>query len=46
MFWIQGGVYFQIEWLAHKIWMLKNNFKLVAQKFIRCLITVKKFREV
>ena len=47
MFRIQGGAYFQtnLKRLAHKIWMLKSNFKLVARKFIRCFIAVQNFKK-
>ena len=44
---IQGGAYFQtnLKWLAHKIWMLKSNFKLVVRKFVRCFIAVQNFKK-
>ena len=48
MFRIQGGgVYFQtnLKWLAHKIWMLKSNFKLVVRKFVRYFIAVQNFKK-
>ena len=47
MFLIQGGGYFQtdLKWLAHKIWMLKSDFKLVVQKFVRCFIAVQNFKK-
>ena len=44
-----GGAYFQtnLKWLAHKIWMLKSNFKLVVRKFVWCfhdaVLNFKKF---
>ena len=42
-----GGAYFQtnLKWLAHKIWMLKSNFKLVVRKFVRCFIAVQNFKK-
>ena len=47
VFWIQEGAYFQtnLKWLAHKIWMLKSNFKLVVWKFVRCFIAVQNFKK-
>ena len=47
VFRIQGGAHFQtnLKWLAHKIWMLKSNFKLVVRKFVRCFIAVQNFKK-
>ena len=45
MFQIQRGAYVQtdLEWLVHKIWMLKSNFELVGRKFL-CLLLFKQPR--
>ena len=42
MFKLQGGAYFRtdLKWLAHKIWMLESNFRLVGRKFVRCFIVL------
>ena len=47
VFRIQEGASFQtnLKWLAHKIWMLKSNFKLVVRKFVRCFIAVQNFKK-
>ena len=47
VFRIQGGAYFptNLNWLEHKIWMLKSNFKLVVRKFVRCFIAVQNFKK-
>ena len=47
VFRIQGGAYFQtsLKWLAHKMCMLKINFKLVVRKFVRCFIAVQNFKK-
>ena len=43
----RGGRYFQtnLKWLAHKIWMLKNSFKLAVRKFVRFFIAVHNFKK-
>ena len=48
MFQIQGSAYFRtdLKWLAHKIWMLKSNFKLVGRKFVRCFIALQNFKKL
>ena len=47
MFQIQGDAYFRtnLKRLAHKILMLKSNFKLVGRKFIRCVIALENFKK-
>ena len=42
-----GNAYFQtdLKRLAHKILMLKSNFKLVGRKFIRCFIALQNFKK-
>ena len=47
MFQIQGCAYFRtdLKRLAHKILMLKRNFKLVGRKFVRCFIALQNFKK-
>ena len=47
MFQIQGDVYFRtdLKRLAHKILMLRSNFKLVGRKFVRCFIALQNFKK-
>ena len=47
MFQIQGDAYFRtnLKRLAHKILMLKSNFKLVGRKFVRCFIALQNFKK-
>ena len=42
MFQIHGDLYFRtdLKRLAHKILMLKSNFKLIGRKFVRCFIAL------
>ena len=44
---IQGDAYFRTNFkrLAHKILMLKSNFKLVGRKFVRCFIALQNFKK-
>ena len=47
MFQIQRGAYFRadLKCLAHKIWTLKSNFKLIDRKFVRCFIALQNFKK-
>ena len=47
MFQIQEVAYVRtdLKRLAHKILMLKSNFKLVGRKFVRCFIAVQNFKK-
>ena len=47
MFQIQGDAYFRtnLKRLAHKILMLKSNFKSVGRKFVRCFIALQNFKK-
>ena len=47
MFQIQGHAYFRtdLKRLAHKILMLKSNFKLVGRKFVRFFIALQNFKK-
>ena len=47
MFQIQGGAYFRTDFkrLAHKILMLRSNFKLVGRKIVRFFITLQYFKK-
>ena len=33
------------KWLAHKLWMLKSNFKFVGRKFVSCFFAVQNFKK-
>ena len=47
MFQIQWDAYFRtdLKRLAHKIVMLKSNFKLVGRKFVRFSIALQNFKK-
>ena len=47
MFQIQEDVYFRtdLKRLAHKIFILKSNFKLVGRKFVRCFIAFQNLKK-
>ena len=47
MFQIQRDAYFRtvLKRLAHKILMLKSNFKLVGRKFVRFFIALQNFKK-
>ena len=47
MFQIQGDAYFRtnLKRFAHKILMLKSNFKLVGRKVVRCFIALQNFKK-
>ena len=47
MFQIQGKRIFltDLKRLAHKILMLKSNFKLAGRKFVRCFIALQNFKK-
>ena len=48
MFQIQEDAYFRtdLKQLAHRILMLKSNFKLVGRKFVRCFYCASKFQDI
>ena len=47
MFQVLGDAFFRtdLKRLAHKILMLKNNFKLVGRKFVGCFIVPQNFKK-
>ena len=47
MFQIQEDAYFRtdLKRLAHKIFILKSNFKLVGRKFVRCFIAFQNLKK-